>query len=218
MGEWVRKLPYKMQKAIFERGYRKERAKKGYCCRDLWAMDNWFLNLIPKMLREFREYSKTEAYPMSLFDEEWFEENKDRCSEVGIHDVDFFHNNYYENLSDEQQKFYNEMDKYNEKKWFETLDRMIFLFEEASEETCSKKNPYEKEYMDFISSTIPNKRRTNKELRERKKNPPPERDEEADSKMQKMHFEEELKLEEYRKQCKDEAMALFTKYLHNLWL
>ena len=71
--------------------------------------------------------------------------------------------------------------------------------------------------MDFISSTIPNKRRTNKELRERKKNPPPERDEEADSKMQKMHFEEELKLEEYRKQCKDEAMALFTKYLPNLW-
>ena len=33
------------------------------------------------------------------------------------------------------------------KKWNEILDRMIFLWNELDNELCSKKNPYEEEFM-----------------------------------------------------------------------
>ena len=38
-----------------------QRATKGYCYTDLWSMDDWFLSIFPKMLRELAE--KHYAYP-----------------------------------------------------------------------------------------------------------------------------------------------------------
>lgn len=47
-----------------------QRAIKGYCFRDLWSIDHWFIELMPRMLQEFKENSH--AYP-AKFDtpEEW---------------------------------------------------------------------------------------------------------------------------------------------------
>lgn len=46
-----------------------QRANKGYCDKDLWNIDNWFLNIIPKMLTEFQK--KTDGYPGNMTMEEW---------------------------------------------------------------------------------------------------------------------------------------------------
>lgn len=43
-----------------------QRAVKGYCFRDLWAIDSWFLELMPRMLTEFK--SKNDGYPADMED------------------------------------------------------------------------------------------------------------------------------------------------------
>lgn len=47
-----------------------QRAVKGYCYRDLWSMHDWFSELMPRMLNEFK--NKNDAYP-AYFNtpEEW---------------------------------------------------------------------------------------------------------------------------------------------------
>lgn len=47
-----------------------QRIRKGYCDRDLWSIDYWFLNQFPTMLEEFKK--NTHGYP-SQFNtpEEW---------------------------------------------------------------------------------------------------------------------------------------------------
>ena len=50
-----------------------QRATKGYCFRDLWDIDCWFLDIMPRMLKEFRD--KTQGYPNSYNSyEEWIAE------------------------------------------------------------------------------------------------------------------------------------------------
>ena len=59
--------------------------------------------------------------------------------------------------------------------WDKILDRMIFLWRETDEETCSKKNPYEDEYMKAFSEFdkkygfLGEKLQTKAELEENKK-------------------------------------------------
>ena len=83
----MKNISWKLREMRNERRFRRERAKKGYCIRDLWAMDDWFTDIIPKMLREFKE--KKWCYP-SLWQEEWYEQNKERCINAGISDENFY--------------------------------------------------------------------------------------------------------------------------------
>ena len=47
-----------------------QRAVKGYCFRDLWSIDEWFLKLMPRMLQEFKNNSY--GYPAEFNNsEEW---------------------------------------------------------------------------------------------------------------------------------------------------
>jgi hypothetical protein len=46
-----------------------QRATKGYCYRDLWSIDYWFLDLIPRMLDDFRK--QTDGYPTNLDEKQW---------------------------------------------------------------------------------------------------------------------------------------------------
>ena len=194
---------------LYERRNRRQRAKKGYSDFDVSDMDIWFMNIIPKMLKDFRK--SMQAYP-ELFTEEWFENNKEECEKYG-YDIDAFYRNT--RFDEDAERLSKEINNYNLRKWEETLDRMIFLFEETNEELCSKKNPYKEEY--YSQFILPDWALSKKELRDRKKNPPPPRDEEAFEKLRKLYNEEEDKIEEYRKQCEKEAFEMFVKYLHNLW-
>ena len=47
----------------------RELKKKGYTYETLWAIDSWFLEIMPKILKEFRE--KTQSYPCQLTPEQW---------------------------------------------------------------------------------------------------------------------------------------------------
>lgn len=107
------KLPFKKIKWAYQR------VKRGYSDWDLGDMDYWFLETIPKMLKDFKE--KNNAIPTGIF-EEYFDVHK----ELGIEKEEL--GDYW---NDEVEKIV--MDK-----WNEMLDRMIFCFTEANEEKCSK--------------------------------------------------------------------------------
>jgi len=94
-----------------------QRVKRGYSDYDLGDMDIWFLETIPKMLQDFKD--KNNAMPTSMF-EEYLDAHKDQ-------------DDY---LDDEAEKMV--MDK-----WNKTLDRMIYCFNEANEDKCSKRNEYD---------------------------------------------------------------------------
>ena len=46
-----------------------QRARKGYCYRDLWNIDLWFLDIMPCMIDEFIKMHH--GYPCDLTNEEW---------------------------------------------------------------------------------------------------------------------------------------------------
>ena len=112
--------------------------------------------------------------------------------------------------------------------WDKILDRMIFLWRETDEETCSEKNPYEDEYMKAFSEFdekygfLGEKLQTKAELEENKKrggggtihfmDEIPEYKE-----IYEKHRVEDDKLEKYREECKDEAIDMLKKYFFSLW-
>jgi len=112
--------------------------------------------------------------------------------------------------------------------WDKILDRMIFLWRETDEETCSRKNPYEAEHMkaqaEFTNryGVLGQKLQTPEELEAYRKRGGggtvhfmrelPEYKEIAEK-----YMEEEQKLEQYRIECKDEVMDLMKEHFFALW-
>lgn len=112
--------------------------------------------------------------------------------------------------------------------WDEILDRMIFLWKETDENTCSKKNPYEEEHSkthdEFTEryGFLGEKLQTKEELEENRKRSGrgtvhfmdelPEYKEISDK-----YREEERRLEQYRNDCKDKAMDMLKMYFFALW-
>lgn len=111
--------------------------------------------------------------------------------------------------------------------WDKILDEMIFLFREALEETCSRKNPYADEHTRQFSEfeerfgMLGEKLQTEEELARHART--------GDT---TVHFMSELseyqeidekykaaekELEEYREQCRMKAMELFTEWMPHLW-
>lgn len=46
-----------------------QRANYGYCFRDIWSIDLWFVKIIPQMLYELKE--KQNSYPCTMSFEKW---------------------------------------------------------------------------------------------------------------------------------------------------
>lgn len=111
--------------------------------------------------------------------------------------------------------------------WDEILNRIIFLFHEADEYSCQRKNPYEDEhariceefdrkYGDFGEKLeTPEEKEMRARTGARTMHFPSEVPEYAD--IDERYKAEEKKLEEYRNQCKDEAFQLFAKWFFHLW-
>ena len=114
-----------------------------------------------------------------------------------------------------------------EERWGKILDEMIFLFREANEDTCQKKNPYQEEthriYDEFRDKygILGEKLQTEEELEAGRKggystyHGPDEIPEYAET--VHLHLEAEKELGEYRKECLTKAMALFTEWFWDLW-
>lgn len=113
------------------------------------------------------------------------------------------------------------------KNWDKILNRMEFLLREANEDTCEKKNPYEKEYRkcqeEFRNKygVFGEKLKTKEEKEEERKSgcrishsmaAAPEY-----QKVCKKYFEAEKKLDNYRNDCLHEGLELFRKWFWNLW-
>lgn len=113
------------------------------------------------------------------------------------------------------------------KKWNEILDRMIFLWSEQDNELCSKKNPYEEEFMKafekynetygflgegLMSEEEKKKAENTSSVKVHFMNEVPEYKEIHDK-----YMKEQKKIEEYQVQCKDEAFDLMKQYFYDLW-
>ena len=112
--------------------------------------------------------------------------------------------------------------------WDKILDRMIFLWRETDEETCSKQNPYEEEYRKALDEfrdkygVLGKKLQTPEELEANRKrggggtvhfmSELPEYKE-----ISEKYMDEEKKLEQYRIDCKDEVMDLMREHFFALW-
>lgn len=140
-----------------------QRITKGYCDKDLWNIDGWFMDIMPNMLCQFKE---TRHGSPGVLGTEYVDADGIICNDT-CHE-----------------------------EWDKILDEMIFLFREMNEETCKKKNPYEKVLDEFKK-----KYGKNDEYREVENN----------------YYEAEKELEEYRKNCKNRAFELFSKWFHYLW-
>ncbi len=111
--------------------------------------------------------------------------------------------------------------------WDEILARIIFLFHEADETTCQRKNPYEDEHIRILEEfdqkyglfgeglETPEEKEENKETGAHMIHFPSELPEYAD--IEEKYRAEDENLKEYREQCKDEAFKLFSKWFFHLW-
>lgn len=162
-----------------------QRLRYGYCYRDVWSIDEWFLTVIPNMIHDLR--INGHGYP-----------------------------GYFTGTEEE-----------NVRKWDMILKRIEFLFREANEETCCRKNPYEDVHDQArVAFTLKygmfGEKLKTEEEKEQEKNKGycrmytmsdvPEYKEISD---QWLTAENELTA--YRDQCMKEGMKLFTKYFWNLW-
>lgn len=88
---------WRLKEKFWDLKMKKERAKKGYCRQDVWNINSWFLDIIPKILKDFNEGRL--GYPCDLSNDEWdniikrmifcFEEaNEDTCSQINEYNFD----------------------------------------------------------------------------------------------------------------------------------
>lgn len=169
---------------VFDLKCCRERITKGYCQKDLWNIDYWFLVVMSDMLSEF---------------------NQTTCSTPGRL----------------MEKFPGES---GHKEWEAILSKMSFLLNEANEYTCKRINPYaeehDKAFCEFEEKYgIAGEKLLTDEER-------------SDKHTRRIHFMSEIpeyayidepyKTAEkeswnYRNQCKDEALSLFSEWFWSLW-
>lgn len=57
--KWYYRKPWKLPRLLFKHiKYSWQRITKGYCDKDLWSIDSWFIKIIPDMLQQFKETRK----------------------------------------------------------------------------------------------------------------------------------------------------------------
>lgn len=157
-----------------------QRVKKGYCDRDLlFGVDDWFVEMLPEVVDEIRKEKCT--IPCLVINEV--------IEEMGLSWED-----YYYAYSDIPLEIRKEVDSLAKKKWDDILIRISFLFREARPGTCTKRNPYKREYFEACEDEKNKVENT-----------------EFDS-LKKRYFEEDDKLREYMEKCKQEAIELTLKW------
>lgn len=185
-----------------------QRATKGYCDLDTYGVGDWFLNTLPDMLESIK--NNRVGFPSALQEE--------GMEHYGLKSMDEY------NAASEELR--DKIDDYGNEKWGEILSEMIFLLREANEETCSKANPYEKEYhrvSEEFHTTYGEWGEmllTEEEKAKAKKSGGfpiylpshlPEYKE-----ISELYFNEERKISKYQAQCKDKAIEMFSKWFYSL--
>ena len=94
-----------------------QRIQYGYCDRDVWSIDWWFLNVVPNMLEDLK--NQAHGYPVGP--------NNNSQALIGTGTPE-------------------EVDNAGMKAWQDILSEMTNLLREANEETCTRNNKYEEEF------------------------------------------------------------------------
>lgn len=174
-----------------------ERIWKGYCDNDIFSIDDWFLGIMPTMLQEFKGAQHGCPTAPGLISHRVFLEESAKEKDEDL------------------------------QAWNAVLDRMIFLLKEADEETCTRENPYEEEYLkarrefDAQYGIFGEKLMTGEE-RNNDRNGKGKRlyslcDVEEYRPLAEKYLAEEKAIARYRCACKDEALELFSKWFYDLW-
>jgi len=145
---------FKFQKNIKNIIYRIQRFKRGYSDKDVWNIDMWFLNIMPKILTEYK--NNLHSCPMEFYDnkncstKKWEkliermifllqEMNEETCSYKNKYEEEFlalFDNKDYNYIvqsdSDLQNKYYGEEKNKNnymnncKKEFFELFSKYFY--------------------------------------------------------------------------------------------
>lgn len=187
---YERKRPWNIPRLVLRNiKYSWQRITRGYCDKDLWNIDYWFMNLIPDMLQQFKD--TRHGSPGNL--------GKEYTDEHGILCNDECH-----------------------AEWDKILEQMIFLFREMNEETCKKENSYQIEHEKVLHEFEEKYGLFGEKLENG----------EGDKIGRVLHFPsdlpkyketedkyyaEEKTLSQYREECKNQALELFSKWFYYLW-
>lgn len=190
----------------------KQRAINGFCKREVWEIDTWFFRIIPRMLECFIK-TKDCSFPVFLKDEFYntFKDSMPMSQEI-------FYMGYSINDDEKEKEIFKKSGDWCYKRWNSILNRMLFLFNECNEETCSKQNQYYDEYMKYLKL-------------QKNKTQPPNLNVDNSSRLLERNSQEnnisknifgkfmsrQRELENYRAKCKKEELTMFCKYLYYLW-
>ena len=174
-----------------------QRIWRGYCDYDLFSIFHWFLGIMPTMLQEFKDTQHGCPIVPGFISHRVFLDDADKEGDEDL------------------------------KAWNAVLDRMIFLLQEVDEETCSRVNPYEEEYFkarrefDEKYGSFGEKLMTDEERKDSESGWGTRwyslHDVEEYRPLAEKYMDEKKKIAQYRSECKDEALALFSKWFYDLW-
>ena len=174
-----------------------QRIWRGYCDYDIFSIYDWFLGIMPTMLQEYKD-------------------NLHGCPDApGLISHRVF--------LDESEKEGDE----SLQAWNAVLDRMLFLLKEADEETCTRENPYEEHYLRALKEfedkygSFGEKLMTEEERADEKSGKGIRwytlHDVEEYRPLAEKYMDEEKAIAQYRWDCKNEALDLFSKWFYDLW-
>lgn len=179
------KLLRKIKDFTFEQKMKRQRVQRGFSDNDAWDLDSWFMHIIPEMIKYVKDNGM--GYPGIVIND--FIEIKN------ITDKEYIFGLVHHCGIDD--KLLDECDKWCNNRWQEILGKMIFLFYECDDDTCTYHNKYDEVYLEQRSES----KSENKEYKD----------------LKKLWNEEESKIDKYKENCKREALELFVKYLDCLW-
>lgn len=178
---WSRNLRYMYQRACY-----------GYCDRDIWMMDDWFLSVIPNMLDELNR--TRHGFPSALLeDENQDEEANERGNrEWGriLSEMAHCFREANERTCTRKNPYEDEWDKVS----WEFYERYGTLGEKLMTEEEIKENKRMHVTTVHLASELPE----NRELWDKYK-------------------EEAKKIDEYQRECTDRGMKLLRKWVRDLW-
>jgi hypothetical protein len=176
--------------------YCHQRICRGYCDHDIFSIYDWFLGIMPSMLEEFRDNLHGCPDAPGLVSHRVFPDDADKDTE-------------------------------SMKVWTAILDKMVFLLKEADENTCGRTNQYEEAFHNASREFEEKYGEWGEKLLTLK-----EQDDMKNNRGQRIYFpgdveeykelsdqymEEERVIAAYRRDCKDEALKLFSEWFFDLW-
>lgn len=167
-----------------------QRIRYGYCYKDLWSIDDWFLSVMPDMLQEYKE--NRNGSPGSL--------GKNYTDEKGVLRNDTCHEEW-DKILDQMIFLLREADEdtcSRKNPLEEEYDRIYREFEEAYGLFGEKLQTETEKNSAYHTMHFPSELPEYAETTEK-------------------YFEEDQKLEAYRDECKNQALELFSKWFWALW-